>query len=340
MDSTALKGITVMTFIQRLIFSSIFAAAFFAGCETTQDIQYDREPVAQLEAMRFGGVELDYVTLLFDVEIDNPYPVSLPLQRLRYALVREGHTFLTATVFDSVTIPPNTKKVLTLEDKVIYAHLLKALRSEPGSTIPFKAELTLSLNTPKSGWIDIHAEKEGITVLPESPEITVEGITYNAVDVIYVPTPQDVVDKMLELAQVSKDDLVYDLGCGDGRIVVTAAKKYGCRAVGFDLDPRRVEESLQNVQKNNVGHLVKIEQKDIFALDLSEADVITLFLLSRLNVKLIPQLEKLKPGSRIVSHTFPMEGVKPDRVVKMMSKEDRAEHTIYLWTTPLKKDTP
>jgi precorrin-6B methylase 2/LEA14-like dessication related protein len=328
-----------MTFIQRLIFSSIFAAAFVAGCETTRDIQYDREPVAQLEAMRFGGVELDYATLLFYVEIDNPYPVSLPLQRLRYALVSEGHTFLTATVFDSIAIPPNTKKVLTLEDKVIYAHLLKALRSEPGSTIPFKAELTLSLNTPKSGWIDIHAEKEGITVLPESPEITVEGITYNAVDVIYVPTPQDVVDKMLELAQVRKDDLVYDLGCGDGRIVVTAAKRYGCRAVGFDLDPRRVEESLQNVQKNNVGHLVKIEQKDIFTLDLSQADVITLFLLSRLNVKLIPQLEKLRPGSRIVSHNFGMEGVRPDKVVTMPSSEDHFEHKIYLWTTPLKKGT-
>jgi ribosomal protein L11 methylase PrmA len=176
-------------------------------------------------------------------------------------------------------------------------------------------------------------------VLPESPEITVEGITYNAVDVIYVPTPQDIVDKMLELARVGKDDLVYDLGCGDGRIVVTAAKRFGCRAAGFDIDPRRVEESLQNVQKNNVGHLVKIEQKDIFTLDLSKADVITLFLLSRLNVKLIPQLEKLKPGSRIVSHNFAMEGIKPDKVVKMFSSEDQFEHTVYLWTTPLRKET-
>ena len=328
-----------MAIVQRLIFSSILAAAFFAGCETTPDIQYDQEPVARLEAMRFGGVELDYATLLFDVEIDNPYPVSLPLQRLRYAIVNEGHTFLTATVFDNVTVPPNTKKMLTLEDEVTYVRLLKALRIEPGSTIPFKAELTLSLDAPRLGWINLHAEKEGIIVLPESPEITVEGITYNAVDVIYVPTPQDVVDKMLELAQVRKDDLVYDLGCGDGRIVVTAAKRFGCRAVGFDIDPRRVEESLQNVQKNNVGHLVGIEQKDIFTLDLSKADVITLFLLSRLNVKLIPQLEKLRPGSRIVSHNFAMEGIKPDKVVKMFSNEDQFEHTVYLWTAPLKKET-
>jgi len=156
-------------------------------------------------------------------------------------------------------------------------------------------------------------------------------------DVVFVPTPQDVVDKMLRLAQVTEDDLVYDLGCGDGRIVVTAAQQYGCKAVGYDIDPQRVQESRQNVQKNKVGHLVRIEQKDIFTLDLSEASVITLYLLPKLNVKLIPQLEKLKPGSRIVSHDFAMRGVEPDKVVKLTSEEDGAEHRIYLWTTPLKR---
>ncbi len=119
-------------------------------------------------------------------------------------------------------------------------------------------------------------------------------------DVIFVPTPQDVLEKMLKMVKVKKDDLLYDLGCGDGRIVVTAAKKYGCKCVGYDIDPERVKESLENVRKNNVGHLVRIEQQDIFTLDLSEADVITLYLLRSLNTKLIPQLEKLKPGSRIV----------------------------------------
>ena len=156
-------------------------------------------------------------------------------------------------------------------------------------------------------------------------------------DVIYVPTPQDVVDKMLELAEVKKDDLVYDLGCGDGRIVVTAAKRFGCQAVGYDIDPERVEESLENVQKNEVEHMVRIEQKDIFTLDLSKANVITLYLLPSLNVKLIPQLEKLKPGSRIVSHDFRMKGVKPDKVVKLTSNEDGSEHKIFLWISPLKK---
>jgi precorrin-6B methylase 2 len=154
-------------------------------------------------------------------------------------------------------------------------------------------------------------------------------------DVVYVPTPQEVVDKMLELAKVTKKDVVYDLGCGDGRIVVTAAKKYGCKAVGFDVDPRRIKASKENVEKNKVGGLVKIEQKDIFTLDLSPASVITLYLLPSLNVKLIPQLKKLKPGSRIVSHAFDMEGVKPDRVVRVPCK-DGVERTVYLWTTPLK----
>lgn len=157
-------------------------------------------------------------------------------------------------------------------------------------------------------------------------------------DVVYVPTPQKVVDKMLELAAVKKTDLVYDLGCGDGRIVVTAAKKHGCRAMGFDINPKRVEESLKNVKENKVEKLVKIKLQDIFQLDLRPANVVTLYLLPDLNVKLIPQLEKLKPGSRIVSHDFDMRGVKPDKVVEVKSKDGYAEHKVYLWTTPLKKE--
>jgi ribosomal protein L11 methylase PrmA len=156
-------------------------------------------------------------------------------------------------------------------------------------------------------------------------------------DVIYVPTPQSVVDKMLELAKVKKTDLVYDLGCGDGRILVTAAKKYGCKAIGFDINPVRVKESQNNVDSNNVGKLVTIKQADIFTLDLSDANVITLYLLPRLNVQLIPQLEKLKPGSRIVSHDFDMEGVIPDEKITITSENGSNTHTVYLWTTPLKK---
>src|SRR5262249_24501824 len=146
----------------------------------------------------------------------------------------------------------------------------------------------------------------------------------------------EVVDRMLELAEVKKGDVVYDLGCGDGRIPVTAAKKYGCKSWGFDISKDRIRESLENVKKNNVENLVTIERKDIFTLDLSPASVVTLYLLPRLNVKLIPQLEKLKPGSRIVSHDFDMKGVKPKKKEDFTPKsEGSRSHTIYLWVTPL-----
>ncbi len=156
-------------------------------------------------------------------------------------------------------------------------------------------------------------------------------------DVIFVPTPQEVVDKMLELAEVKEGDVVYDLGCGDGRIPVTAAKKYGVKAVGFDVDPQRIKESNANVEKNGVGKLVTIRQEDIFKQDLSKANVVTLYLLPSLNVKLMPQLRKLKPGSRIVSHSFDMRGAKPKQVVQVQSKEG-GEHSVYLWVVPWEEE--
>jgi SAM-dependent methyltransferase len=156
-------------------------------------------------------------------------------------------------------------------------------------------------------------------------------------DVIYVPTPYEVVEKMLDMADVRKGEVVYDLGCGDGRIPVTAAKKYGVRAFGWDINPVRVKESLDNVEKNNVKSLVTIKQGDIFELDLSKADVITLYLLPQLNVKLIPQLEKLKPGCRIVSHDFDMKGVRPKREIEFTPPGGR-QHRIYLWVTPLERE--
>lgn len=157
-------------------------------------------------------------------------------------------------------------------------------------------------------------------------------------DVIFVPTPHEVVDKMFELADIRPGEVVYDLGCGDGRIPVAAAKKFGVRSFGFDINPVRVRESLENVKKNRVENLVTIKEQDIFELDLSKADVITLYLLPRLNVKLIPQLDKLKPGCRIVSHDFNMEGVRPKREVSVKGGDTVRDHRVFLWVTPLEKE--
>jgi len=125
-----------------------------------------------------------------------------------------------------------------------------------------------------------------------------------ALDAPYLSTPQHVVDKMLEWAKVTKDDLVYDLGCGDGRIVITAAKKYGARGIGVDIDPDRVLEARENVKRAGVAHLVTIRQADIMKLDFSDADVLAIYLLPQALRSLIPQFEKLKEGSRIVSHDY------------------------------------
>ncbi len=155
-------------------------------------------------------------------------------------------------------------------------------------------------------------------------------------DVIYVPTPPEVVDKMLELAKIKKGDVVYDLGCGDARIPIAASKKYGVKSWGFDINPVRVKESQENVDKNKLKDLVTIKLQDIFELDLKQADVITLYLLPQLNVKLIPQLDKLKPGCRIVSHDFDMKGVRPRQEVSINA--NGRDHRIYLWITPLEKE--
>ena len=160
-------------------------------------------------------------------------------------------------------------------------------------------------------------------------------------DVVYWPTPQVVVDKMLELAEVKKGDVVYDLGCGDARILVTAAKKYGVKGYGYDIDPERIKDSLENVKKNHVEELVTIKKADIFTLDLKDANVVTLYLLPDLNVKLMPQLEKLKPGSRIVSHDFDMKGAKPKQTVTLKAKNHmgiEGEHKVYLWVVPWEKE--
>jgi uncharacterized protein (TIGR03000 family) len=149
-------------------------------------------------------------------------------------------------------------------------------------------------------------------------------------DVEYEPTPQKVVDALLLLAKVTNQDVVWDLGCGDGRIPVTAAKTYACKARGFDIDPERVKDSLASVRKHRVERLVTIEQRDIFTLDLSKGPtVVTLYLLPHLNAKLLPQLRKLPPGARVISVGHRMADVKPDE--QIVVETDLAEFYVYLW---------
>lgn len=151
-----------------------------------------------------------------------------------------------------------------------------------------------------------------------------------APEVRYEPTPYDVVQTMLELAAPRAGDLVADLGCGDGRIVVTAAQKYGARGVGIDIDPERVAEANENVKKGKVDKLVKIVRGDLFEADISEATVVTLYLLTDLNRKLRPKLWRdLRPGTRVVSHAFSMgDDWKPVR------QESVQGTTVYLWHVP------
>jgi SAM-dependent methyltransferase len=156
-------------------------------------------------------------------------------------------------------------------------------------------------------------------------------------EVLFIPTPHDIVVRMLELASVREDDVLYDLGCGDGRILVTAVERFGCRAAGFDIDPRRVRQSRENLKKNMLEGRAMVEEKDLFQVDLRQASVITLYLSPKFNARLIPQLDTLKPGSRIVSHQYEMRGVQPEKEVHYRSKADGRIHALFLWTTPLKK---
>ncbi|ARV58506.1 SAM-dependent methyltransferase [Nostocales cyanobacterium HT-58-2] len=150
-------------------------------------------------------------------------------------------------------------------------------------------------------------------------------------DVVYVPTPPEVVDRMLKIANVTSKDTLYDLGSGDGRIPIAAVQKYKVKkAVGIDIDPERIKEANENAKKAGVTGQVQFLQQDLFKSNFSDATVVTLYLLPELNVKLIPQLLKLKPGTRIVSHAFDMGDWKPEKVEQVDGR------TVYFWTVPAK----
>jgi SAM-dependent methyltransferase len=163
--------------------------------------------------------------------------------------------------------------------------------------------------------------------------LTLEGWQTKQPDVIFVPTPNRVVEEMLRVADIHTDDLIYDLGCGDGRIVILAAQKVGSRGVGIDIDPQRIKESKQNAIKAGVEHLVHFREQDLFQSDFSEATVVTLYLLPMLNLQLRPKLlTELKPGSRVVSHDFGMNEWLPDNKTVVVIGE--RHHWIYHWIVP------
>lgn len=148
-------------------------------------------------------------------------------------------------------------------------------------------------------------------------------------DVIYVPSPDEVIEAMLELAQVKKSDVVYDLGSGDGSIVILAAKKYGARAVGIEINPVLLQDARRNAEHAGVSHLVRFIEGDLFEADIREATVVTLFLLESLNERLRPKLlSALRPGSRIVSHEFGMGTWRPEKTVEVVRRK------VHLWTVP------
>jgi SAM-dependent methyltransferase len=170
----------------------------------------------------------------------------------------------------------------------------------------------------------------GIAYANEPPRILLAQAAQprRSPDVVFVPTPNDVIEKMLELAKVTPRDVVYDLGCGDGRIVIAAAKK-GARAVGIDIDPKRISEANANAKAEKVTDKVRFIENDLFEADIGEATVVTLYLLNRLNEKLKPKLLKeLKPGTRIVSHAFDMGDWKPEQTAQVGGT------SVYLWRIP------
>ena len=168
------------------------------------------------------------------------------------------------------------------------------------------------------------------------PSVRAQDTPRRAPEVPYVPTTQPAVEAMLKLAGVTAKDVVFDLGCGDGRIVVTAAKLYGARGVGIDIDPQRIREANENARKAGVERLVRFEENDLFKANIREASVVTLFLLSSVNARLRPKLmEELRPGTRVVSNTFDMGDWKPEKEFTVDSgDEGYFSRKLYLWTIP------
>jgi 16S rRNA G966 N2-methylase RsmD len=198
---------------------------------------------------------------------------------------------------------------------------VRHLKAAGGAAIGTALTLVLLTAAPATG------QQAAPATGQQAPATDQQQGTLRQPDVIYVPTPQEVVDAMLAMANVTAKDVVYDLGSGDGRIPITAAQKYGARAIGIDIDPQRIKEANENLAKAGVSNKVKFLNQDLFATDISDATVVTLYLLPSLNLKLIPKLKALKPGTRIVSHSFDMGSEWPPE-----KTQDVNGRMIYYWT--------
>lgn len=176
------------------------------------------------------------------------------------------------------------------------------------------------------------------TATPAVPANTVivDDVVPDELDVPYVPTHQSIVDEMLTMAEVKSTDVLYDLGSGDGRIPITAAKRFGTRGVGVDLNPVRVKEANKNAEDAKVTDKVKFIQGDLFEQDFSEATVLALYLLPEVNMKLRPKILEMKPGTRVVSHNYDMGDWKPEKS-KTIKTPDGETHYVYFWRVPEKK---
>ena len=179
-----------------------------------------------------------------------------------------------------------------------------------------------------------------VNALPKSLPVDEFRIGLNAP---YITTAQTIADKMVEVGELTEDDVVYDLGCGDGRLVITAAVKHGCHGVGIDIDPERVAEAKANAKRQGVEHLVEFREQDVFTVDLREADVVLMYLLPWMTKRLVPQFQQMPPGSRIVSHDFgigDMKYIEPDSTIHVPLDDAHDTHLVHRWNIPLDVPPP
>jgi SAM-dependent methyltransferase len=154
-------------------------------------------------------------------------------------------------------------------------------------------------------------------------------------DVLFITTPHDIVEAMLDLAEVNKNDVVYDLGSGDGRVLMAAARSRGARAVGIELEPELVDGSRVAIEAAGLSDKIKVIRGDIFKVNIQDATVVTMYLKPMINVRLRSQLDTLHPGTRIVSHQWSMKGAKPRKKIEVHSNDSKMDHPLYLWVTPI-----